>query len=84
MKQQFRLRVQVTSKKTLTLDTNDQTFNCDNANGHSLTGNRQKSMMCVTLFTHHHVTFVLHKLSVILDFTLDKKSWIAFQVQLVN
>ena len=31
-------------RNTLTVDTNDQTFNCDNADGHSKTGNRKKVM----------------------------------------
>ena len=30
------------TKNTLTIDTDDQKFNCDNANGHSQTGNRKK------------------------------------------
>ena len=30
------------TKNTLTIDTDDQKFNCDNANGHSQTGNQKK------------------------------------------
>ena len=33
-----------TKKKTLTGDTDDQKFNCDNADGHSQAGNRKKKL----------------------------------------
>ena len=46
-KEQFRSRGQikskVSSKKTPWLDTNDQKFNCNNADGHSQTGNLKKN-----------------------------------------
>ena len=46
-KQQFKSRGQITfqvssEKNTLTEDTDDQTFNCDNVNQHSQTGNLKK------------------------------------------
>ena len=93
--QEVKLQVKFPAKKTLALDTNEQTFNCD---GHSQTGNRKKSESRIpskpknkrngkhlkTLFTHRRtLNIYLHKLRFILDFT-DKKSRIAFQVQLVN
>ena len=41
-KQQFRYKQCFQQKNTLTIDTDDQKFNCDNANGHSQTGNWKK------------------------------------------
>ena len=88
-KQQFWSRGQITSrinyklsfqrKKTLTLDTDEKTFNRYNANGHSQTGNRKKiskqnskdkskNKSNKTLFTHHCVLNIyLQKLPFILD-----------------
>ena len=45
--EQFRSKGQIASevsskKNTLTVDTDDCTFNCNNADGHSQTGNRKK------------------------------------------
>ena len=46
-KQQFQSRGQITSKASSekkhpqTVDTDNQTFNCNNANGHSQTGNQK-------------------------------------------
>ena len=42
-KQQFRYKQCFQQKNTLTGDTDDQKFHCDNADGHSQTGNRKKS-----------------------------------------
>ena len=41
-RQQFRFKQCFQQKNSLTLDIDDQKFNCDNANGHSQTGNRKK------------------------------------------
>ena len=41
-KQQFRYKQCFQQKNTLTIYTGDQKFNCDNADGHSQTGNRKK------------------------------------------
>ena len=41
-KQQFRYKQCFQRNNTMTVDTDDQKFNCDNANGHSQTGNRKK------------------------------------------
>ena len=41
-KQQFRYKQCFQRNNTLTADTDDQTFNCDNADGQSQTGNRKK------------------------------------------
>ena len=41
-KEQFRYKQCFQQKKTLTGDTDDQKFNCDNADGHSQAGNRKK------------------------------------------
>ena len=41
-KQLFRYKKCFQRNNTLTVDTNDQKFNCDNADGHSQTGNRKK------------------------------------------
>ena len=43
-KQQFRYKQCFQWNNTLTVDTDDQKFNCDNADGHSQTGNRKKKM----------------------------------------
>ena len=41
--QEVQLQVKLpVKKKTLTVDTDEQTFTCDNANGHSQTGNRKE------------------------------------------
>ena len=70
-------------------------LNRDNADGHSQTGNRKKNWHVEferkpknksnkTLFTHRRILNIyLHKLPFSLEFK-DKKSWIAFQLQLVN
>ena len=41
-KQQFRYKQCFQQTNTLIVDTNDQNFNCDNADGHSQTGNQKK------------------------------------------
>ena len=41
-KQQFRYKQCFQQNNTLTVDTNDQKFNCDNADEHSQTGNQKK------------------------------------------
>ena len=41
-KQQFRYKQCFQRNNTLTADTDDQKFNCGNADGHSQTGNRKK------------------------------------------
>ena len=41
-KQQFRYKQCFQRNNTLTVDTNGQKFNCDNADGHSQTGNQKK------------------------------------------
>ena len=82
------------AKSTLTIYTGDQKFNCDNADGHSQTGNRKKKMgsetrktsrknksnekRLETLFTHRWSNIYLHKLPFIVDLT-DIKSWIVFK-----
>ena len=43
--EQFRYKQCFQQKKTLTGDTNDQKFNCDNADGHSQAGNRGKKIV---------------------------------------
>ena len=43
-KQQFRYKQCFQQNNTLTVDTNGQKFNCDNADGHSQTGNHKKKM----------------------------------------
>ena len=53
-KQQFRSRGPIASKassekKNLTVDTDEQTFTCDNANGNSQTGNRKKLASRITI-----------------------------------
>ena len=48
-KQQFRYKQCFQRNNTLTADTDDQKFNCDNANGHSQTGNRINSCRFVLI-----------------------------------
>ena len=43
-KQQYRYKQCFQRNNTLTVDTDDQKFNCGNADGHSQTGNRKKKM----------------------------------------
>ena len=43
-KQQFRYKQCFQQNNTLTVDTDDQKFNCNNADGHLQTGNRKKKM----------------------------------------
>ena len=43
-KQQFRYKQCFQWNNTLTVDTDDQKFNCDNADGHLQMGNRKKKM----------------------------------------
>ena len=78
------------TKNTLTIDTDDQKFNCDNANGHSQTGNWKKisaswiwktshknksnEKRLETLFPRHWSNIYLHKLPLILDLTDIKSS----------
>ena len=93
-KQQFRYKQCFQRNNTLTADTDDQKFNCDNADGHSQTGNRKKmsgswsrktsrenkgNEKCLeTLFTHRRSNIYLHKLPFIVDLT-NIKSWIVFK-----
>ena len=87
------------TKNTLTIDTNDQKFNCDNANGHSQTGNWKKisaswisktshknksnEKRLETLFPRHWSNIYLHKTSFNCGF--DRYKVIdCFKVQLVN
>ena len=78
------------TKNTLTIDTDDQKFNCDNANGHSQTGNWKKisaswiwktshknksnEKHLETLFTHRWSNIYLHKLPLTVDLTDIKSS----------
>ena len=78
------------TKNTLTIDTDDQKFNCDNANGHSQTGNWKKisaswiwktshknksnEKRLETLFTRRWSNIYLHKLPLIVDLTDIKSS----------
>ena len=89
-KQQFRYKQCFQQKNTLTIDTDDQKFNCDNANGHSQTGNWKKisaswiwktshknksnEKRLETLFTHSWSNIYLHKLPLIVDLTDIKSS----------
>ena len=96
--QKVKLQVEFPAKKnTLTVDTDDRTFNCNNADGHSQTGNCKKlasriqktgwrtkaTRSALRLYTPCVLNFHLHNVPVILDLT-DKRKWIAFQVQPVN
>ena len=78
------------TKNTQTIDTDDQKFNCDNANGHSQTGNWKKILASwiwktshknksnekrlETLFTRRWSNIYLHKLPLIVDLTDIKSS----------
>ena len=78
------------TKNTQTIDTDDQKFNCDNANGHSQTGNWKKisaswiwktshknksnEKRLETLFTRRWSNIYLHKLPLIVDLTDIKSS----------
>ena len=89
-KQQFRYKQCFQQKNTLTIDTDDQKFNCDNANGHSQTGNWKKisaswiwktshknksnEKRLETLFTRRWSNIYLHKLPLIVDLTDIKSS----------
>ena len=68
--QEVKLQLKFPAKNTLALDTNEPTFNRDNANGHSQRGNRKKNWLVEfkdipknksnekhleTSFTHRHV-----------------------------
>ena len=82
------------TKNTQTIDTDDQKFNCDNANGHSQTGNWKKisaswiwktshknksnEKRLETLFTRRWSNIYLHKLPLIVDLT-DIKSLIVLK-----
>ena len=87
------------TKNTLTINTDDQKFNCDNANGHSQTGNWKKisaswisktshknksnEKRLETLFPRHWSNIYLHKTSFNCGF--DRYKVIdCFKVQLVN
>ena len=88
-KQLFRYKKCFQRNNTLTVDTNDQKFNCYNAEGHSQTGNRKKMLASwirktnrknksnekrlETVFTHRRSNIYLHKLPFIVDLT-DIKS----------
>ena len=94
VKQQFRYKQCFQRKNTLTVDTDDQKFNCDNADGHSQTGNRKKNRQvefkrqavrtkatrsAVRLCLHIvDRNIYLHKLPFIVNLA-DKKSWIVFK-----
>ena len=83
------------TKNTLTIDTDDQKFNCDNANGHSQTGNRKKKISASWIQKTSHKnksnqkrleTLFTHRWSNIylrkLPFIVDLtnvKSWIVFK-----
>ena len=43
--QEVKLQLKFPAKNTLALDTNEQTFNRDNADGHSQRGNRKKNWL---------------------------------------
>ena len=78
------------TKNTQTIDTDDQKFNCDNANGHSQTGNWKKisaswiwktshknksnEKRLETLLTRRWSNIYLHKLPLIVDLTDIKSS----------
>ena len=79
------MNIQVQANNTLTADTDDQKFNCDNADGQSQTGIRKTSRenkgyekRLETLCMHHRSNLYLHKLPFIVDLT-DIKSWIVFK-----
>ena len=88
------MNIQVQANNTLTADTDDQKFNCDNADGQSQTGDRKKmsgrwirktnrenkgyEKHLETLFTHRWSNIYLHKLPFIVDLT-DIKSWIVLK-----
>ena len=79
VKRQFRYKQCFQRKNTLTVDTDDQKFNCDNADGHSQTGNRKKKLASwiwktsrknksnekrlETLFTHRRLNIIFTQTS---------------------
>ena len=93
-KQQFRYKQCFQRKNTLTVNTDDQKFNCDNADGHSQTGNRKKKSASwiqktsgknksnekrlETLFTHCRSKHLFTQTSFYCEFGKNQAEFFAF------